>query len=223
MDRKSEFELLRRLAASICELFAPFCEVVIHDFSDIEHSIICIEGSISGRSVGGGPTDLLLSRAKKGDTDDDLGSYLTSLPGGRLMKSSTVFLRDDQDAAYGAFCVNFDISPFLVFQHQLEDFLETEERESITEMLSDDIRETIQSMVAETVYELGTDGGPFMSREDKIELIARLNSKGVFQVKKAVQILADLLGLSRATVYNYLRAAQVTGAAESTENNRTLV
>ncbi len=47
-----------------------------------------------------------------------------------------------------------------------------------------------------------------MSREDKIDLIARLDEKGVFQVKKAVPILADQLSLSRATVYNYLSEAR---------------
>jgi predicted transcriptional regulator YheO len=37
--------------------------------------------------------------------------------------------------------------------------------------------------------------------------MGRLSEKGVFQVKKAVPIIADMLGLSRATVYNYLREA----------------
>jgi predicted transcriptional regulator YheO len=55
-----------------------------------------------------------------------------------------------------------------------------------------------------------------MGREEKIELIGRLAEKGVFQVKKSVSILADQLGLSRATVYNYLREARETNTPNQT-------
>jgi predicted transcriptional regulator YheO len=62
-------------------------------------------------------------------------------------------------------------------------------------------------MIAETMYELDKQT-PLMTREDKVELIGRLDAKGAFQVKKAVPLLADQLGLSRATLYNYLSEAR---------------
>lgn len=199
--------VLRRVAVALCTLFAPLCEVVIHDFTDLEHSIVCLEGSISGRAVDGAATDLLLSKVKSGDTTEDLHDYLTGLPGGRAMKSSTVFLRDEDGRAYGAFCVNFDISAFLTFRRILSTLVETDERAGITEMLTDNIQTTLQSLVTETLIEMG-ENASIMSRDDKIELVQRLQSKGVFQVKKAVPVLADLLGLSRATLYNYLRESR---------------
>jgi len=195
------------MAVAVHKLFSPFCEVVIHDFTDFEHSIIHLEGNISNRAVGGAATDLLLTRAKSNDTDEDFYNYLTSLPNGRLMKSSTIFLRDETGRAYGAFCVNFDISAFAGFRGILGDFVATEDRNDVSEMLSDDIQTTIQAIIAETVYQMG-DEGPIMTRDNKVDLIARLYDKGIFQVKKAVPILADQLGLSRATVYNYLREAR---------------
>ena len=67
----------------IAKLFTPYCEVVIHDFSDLERSIIHIDGNISGRKVGGGATDLLLTQARNGDTVRDFHNYQTSLPNGR--------------------------------------------------------------------------------------------------------------------------------------------
>lgn len=88
----------------------------------------------------------------------------------------------------------------------LGSFVLTEEKGDVVETFSDDIEETVQSLLAETLYELG-QSLPLMNREEKVELIGRLVEKGVFQVKKAVPILADQLGLSRATVYNYLRDA----------------
>ena len=199
--------MLCRLAKAVQRLFGPFCEVVIHDFADFEHSIVHLEGNISNRSIGGAATDLLLKRARDGDTDEDLYNYLTSLPGNRLMKSSTIFLRDENGDAYGAFCMNFDISAFAGFRRILGDFIATEDENDVSEMLSDDIHQTVQGIIAETLYEMG-DESPIMTRDGKIDLISRLDTKGVFQVKKSVPILADQLGLSRATVYNYLREAR---------------
>lgn len=201
------FQMLQRTATALQRLLDPFCEVVVHDFRDFEHSIIHIEGNITNRKVGDAATDLLLSKASQGDTDEDLYNYLTSLPGGRLMKSCTIFLRDETGKAYGAFCVNFDISTFANMRNVLSNFLATEEKDDTSETFASDIEETIQVILTETLYELGQQL-PLMSRDEKVGLVGRLADKGIFQVKKAVPIVADQLGLSRATVYNYLRDAR---------------
>ena len=121
-----------------------------------------------------------------------------------MMKSSTVFLRDKDDCAIGALCVNLDVTDFVAIRNSLNAFVQTKDNERTTETLSDNIFDTVQSAVAETLYEAGRSL-PSMSREDKVELMNQLESKGLFQVKRAVPIVADMLGLSRATVYNYLR------------------
>jgi predicted transcriptional regulator YheO len=207
MSTPDAFAMLKPLAAAITRLWSPFCEVVLHDFRDLEHSIVHIEGDISHRRVGGAATDLLLQCVQRGETSQDLHNYLTSLPDGRLMKSSTIFLRDASGFAYGAFCINLEITQFIQFRRLLGDLTATEERESLSEHFADDIATTLQTMIAETMYELDKQT-PLMTREDKVELIGRLDAKGAFQVKKAVPLLADQLGLSRATLYNYLSEAR---------------
>ncbi len=214
-DKGESLRMLRQLAVGLRRLFAPFCEVVIHDFADFEHSIVCIEGSITNRHVGGAATDLLLAKASQGDTDEDLYNYLTSLPGGRLMKSCTVFLRDEEGAAYGAFCVNFEITAFVGVNKVMASFVATEERADVVETFANDIEDTIHSIVTDTLHESGQTL-PLLGRDEKVELIGRLAEKGVFQVKKSVSILADQLGLSRATVYNYLRDARLTHTPNQT-------
>ena len=92
-NKVAAFALLKQMSVGIVKLFAPHCEVVIHDFSDLEHSIIHIEGNISGRKVGGAATDLLLTQARSGNTVQDFYNYQTFLPNGRNMKSCTMFLR----------------------------------------------------------------------------------------------------------------------------------
>ena len=206
-DREATFALLKRISLGIAKLFAPHCEVVIHDFTDLERSIIHIEGNISGRKVGGGATDLLLTQARNGNTARDFHNYQTSLPNGRQMKSCTMFLRDEDGVAYGAFCINLDIGAFAGLHRMLGDFLALEAGSEVSETLSDDIQGTIHAILRETVHEIGAEL-PIMSKEDKIDLIARLDDKGTFQVKRAVPLIAEELGLSRSTIYNYLTEAR---------------
>jgi len=206
-EKAATFALLKQLSVGIAKLFAPHCEVVIHDFSDLEQSIIHIDGNISGRRVGGGATDLLLLQARQGETARDFHNYRTSLPNGREMKSCTMFLREESGAAYGALCINLDIGIFAGMQRILGEFLALEGGSEVSETLSDDIQRTIHSILREAVSEMGGEL-PIMSKGDKIALISRLDEKGAFQVKRAVPLVAEELGLSRSTIYNYLAEAR---------------
>lgn len=207
-------ELLKQIASGIHALFGHQCEVVIHDFSDLEHSIAHIEGSLTGRSTGGAATDLILSHVRQGITEEDLYNYQTQLPSGRILKSCTIFIHDEHGETCGAFCINFDITPFVAFQRTLGEFTSTNNHE-VSENLSDDLQSTIHAVLLETVAEMGGDL-PILGRDEKVKLIARLDEKGLFQVKKSVMIIADELGLSRSTIYNYL--GEIRG--ERPHNNR---
>jgi hypothetical protein len=43
-----------------------------------------------------------------------------------------------------------------------------------------------------------------LSREDKQRAVKLLNERGAFQLRKSVEQVAEVLGVSRFTVYNYL-------------------
>ena len=206
-DREATFALLKQMSVGIAKLFAPHCEVVIHDFSDLERSIIHIDGNISGRKVGGSATDLLLMHARNDETVRDFHNYQTFLPNGKSMKSCTMFLRDDNGLAYGAFCINLDIGVFAGIHRVLGEFLALDAGSEVSETLSDDIQRTVHSILRDAVNEIGAEL-PIMSKDDKIDLIARLDEKGAFQVKRAVPLVAEELGLSRSTIYNYLAEAR---------------
>jgi len=205
------FDLAKQVAVALHELLGSMSEVVIHDFADLEHSIIHIEGNVTHRAKGGSATDLLLEKVRNGETDEDLYAYATSLPGGRQMKSSTIFLRNANAQAIGALCVNLDVTDFVAFRNSLNVLVSTRDNgtERPNETLSDNIFETVHNAVAEILYDSGRSLHA-VTREEKIELVRQLESRGMFQVKKAVQIVADMLGLSRATVYNYLREGKET-------------
>lgn len=77
---------------------------------------------------------------------------------------------------------------------------------------------TLDRMIATVESELGA---PLieLSREDKQRAVKLLDERGAFQLRKAVEEVADALGVSRFTVYNYLNAAaaEAADAAQAAE------
>jgi hypothetical protein len=64
---------------------------------------------------------------------------------------------------------------------------------------------TLDRMIAAVEAELGGRLAD-LSRESKQEAVRLLDRRGAFQLRKAVEEVADALGVSRFTVYNYLNA-----------------
>jgi hypothetical protein len=64
---------------------------------------------------------------------------------------------------------------------------------------------TLDRMVAAVEAELAAPLDA-LSREDKQLAVQLLDERGAFQLRKAVEAVADAMGVSRFTVYNYLNA-----------------
>ncbi|TCC12042.1 helix-turn-helix domain-containing protein [Kribbella soli] len=65
----------------------------------------------------------------------------------------------------------------------------------------------VQSLLAGVADELG---GPLrdLSRHDKQQAVLLLEARGAFEYRKSAEIVAEALGVTRFTVYNYLNRAR---------------
>ena len=65
----------------------------------------------------------------------------------------------------------------------------------------------VQSLLADVAVELG---GPLrdLSRHDKQQAVLLLESRGAFEYRRSAGIVAEALGVTRFTVYNYLNRAR---------------
>jgi DNA-binding CsgD family transcriptional regulator len=65
----------------------------------------------------------------------------------------------------------------------------------------------VQSLLAEVAEELG---GPLrdLSRNEKQRAVLLLESRGAFEYRKSAETVAEALGVTRFTVYNYLNRAR---------------
>jgi predicted transcriptional regulator YheO len=68
-------------------------------------------------------------------------------------------------------------------------------------------------LVSKTIEEYGKLPEQ-MSREDKIQVVGYLDDKGLFRIKGSVNWVAEKLGTSRYTIYNYLEAARAARAMD---------
>ena len=110
----SMLQFLFQLAKGLSRQFGPNCEVVVHDLAtnDQDSSIVAIEnGSVTGRKVGDGPSHVVLEALRGGRENlNDHLCYLTRTKDGKILKSSTIYIRDDDGAAIGIFGINYDIT-----------------------------------------------------------------------------------------------------------------
>lgn len=202
----------------LAEMLGPNCEVVLHDVDRIPHSIIAIEnGHVTGRRVGDVPTDLMLRslRHVQDDATPDVRLYVTSRDG-KILKSLAVTLRDRGNRPIGVLGVNFDISEMVHVQRTLSALtavgrLGSEAVPQTQEVFANDIREVVAAMVTRVLSEMGKTPGA-MTRDEKREVVKRLEERGAFLVKRSAEQIAEALDLSRYTIFSYLKEIRHTAA-----------
>lgn len=104
--------MLLPVLPALAKALGPDAEVVLHDLTEPNNGIIGIEGNVTGRKVGGPTTDLVLKMIKQGNANHML-NYRARTSDGRILRSSTIFLKDESGALVGALCINIDISFWL--------------------------------------------------------------------------------------------------------------
>jgi predicted transcriptional regulator YheO len=204
-------ESLEILVEGIAKTFGSRCEVVLHDLrkpSSLDRSIVKIEnGHITGRTVGGSITDHGLRFLKSGRDDNIISNYQSSTKDGRILKSSTFIFRNENREPVAAICINFDLSDIMTLNIALQDIFKVSEDQKVQndlpETFQGDIVSTLGEMANETIRRTGKIV-PSMNKNDKIEIVRKLENQGFFLIKGSVKLIASKLNLSKYTIYNYL-------------------
>jgi predicted transcriptional regulator YheO len=201
--RQSDMENLQAIGRAIVQTIGEYgSEVIIHDLADLDHSIVWVEGNVTSRCIGGAMTDFGISKVRAGNFQDVM-NYTTDTEDGRTLKSCSIFLRDSEGTPWGAFCINLDITPFVGLVNQLNSTLLRVNETDVVETFSDDVEVTVRNWVAEALFEIGKPLDA-LTRADRLRLVQILDRKGLFQIKRAIPILAKYLHVSRYTIYVYL-------------------
>jgi predicted transcriptional regulator YheO len=202
-------QALLPIVRGLAEMFGPDCEVVLHDVRRLPHSIVAIEnGGVTGRTVGDVPPDRMLRRLRNLDETQDVRLYISSHDG-KILKSLAVTLRDEEGVPFGLLGLNHDVSEVVQAQRTLANFTSVGRlagggAPEAGEIFAGDIRDVVAGMVTKILAEMGKTPAA-MTREEKMEVVKRLEERGAFLVKRSAEQVAEALDLSRYTIFAYLK------------------
>lgn len=205
------FDNLKTIAQVISETYGRNCEAIIHDLNDLAHSVVYVAGDVTGRELGAPATDLLINVLRReGNQAQDLVGYRSFTKDGRVLKSSTAFIRDEKGEIFAALCMNYDVTDLLNANSAILNFAQINlPSEGKYETFATTVQETIESLVSEAIQILGKQPST-MATDDKVRLVALLEERGAFLIKGAVEYIATVLGVSKFSVYNYLNKVRGT-------------
>jgi predicted transcriptional regulator YheO len=205
MIRNLDFPFLEKLAKGIVGQFGSNCEVTIHDLTgDPEHTITVIEnGSVTGRKVGDGPSRVVLEALNNPEELQDRFNYLTQTDDGRMLKSSTIYMRDDAGKIIGIFAINYDITNFMLMENTMRDFLRHDADMNEPPKINKSVNDLLGELITQAVDLVGKPVS-HMTRDDKVKAIKFLSSSGAFLITKSGDKVSKYFGISKYTLYNYL-------------------
>lgn len=195
-----EFEVLVPVAEALVKLLYPYIEVVFHDLRT--KRIVAIFNNFSRRTVG--DDSLLEEGFEHQPLPSFWGPYNKTNWDGRRLKSVTTTIYRAQQIPIGLMCINVDVSVF-EYMHTLMSYLlgNAKEEGQPRELFTVDWQEQINTFVKNYLCEHRLHRSS-LSRQDKRQIVQELYQQGVFQTRNAPTYVADILEISRATIYNYL-------------------
>lgn len=203
-----KLDMLRQVAEGIAAQFGSGCEVVVHDLSrHPDHTIaVIINGHVSGRKVGDGASNVVIEQLKTHDPDPmDHLCYLTKTPDGKILKSSTMYIRNSRGKVDAILSINFDISRLLIVESALHELTATQEASQSEPEKIVKINDLLDDLIQQSVARVGKPVA-LMTKEDKVNAIHFLNQNGAFLVTKSGDKIAKHFGISKYTLYSYIDA-----------------
>lgn len=205
-------DFLKQLAHGLAIQFGSSCEIAIHDLKtkDLEKSIVYIEnGHVSNRQTGDGPSGIVLETLQSDpSTIHDKLSYLTKTEDGRILKSSTFYIRDDDGSISYIFSLNYDITAFTAASTAIQSLIATKDKlPDLTgdspRQITHNVNELLDLLIEQAVAKVGKPVA-MMNKDDKVAIVQYLDHAGAFLITKSGDKVSSYLGISKFTLYSYM-------------------
>ena len=209
MDKNNQDILTHyiKVGEIVAEMFSPYLEVIVHDLTNPNQSIIAIFNShITGRKIGDGTSDIGYKKLSN-ELPDKIINYSNKSPSGVELKSSSLTIRNDANKIIGSMGFNFDLSHFVNIREFIDLFSKSVEMEELPkkeEFFMWSIKTEIQQALNKYLM-MNKLQSKVLTRDDKLKVISYMKNKGYISKKGAKTIISELLAISRPTLYKYLK------------------
>lgn len=206
MNANIDLDFLKRLSKAIATHFGNDCEVVIHDLQTdkLQNTILSIEnGHVSNRNIGDGASHIVLETLNNKDNLQDSLGYLTKTHDGRIMKSSSIYIKDENEEAVGIFCINYDITQLIIAENSIKNLINHKDNKEKVDKIPSNVNNLLDDLIEQSVKIIGKPVA-LMTKEDKIKAIQFLNEAGAFLITKSGDKVANYFGISKYSIYNYI-------------------
>jgi len=206
-----DFDILKSYEAvvdGLAMLIGSHCEIVLHSLQDLKCSAIRIaNGEHTGRKIGSPITDLALRMLHDMTGADSSVSrcYFTRAKSGVLMKSVTTAIRNREQRVIGLLCINMNLD--VPFSQIISTFMppETQDQEVPSSVnFASSVEDLVMQTLEFTIEEVNVDRTVSNNAKNR-QIVLNLYEKGIFDIKDAINQVADRLNISKHTVYLYIR------------------
>ncbi|MFC6171608.1 helix-turn-helix transcriptional regulator [Loigolactobacillus jiayinensis] len=203
----------------LAEILGENSEVLLNDLTDLDHSVVAIRNAdISHRKVGDPATDLALRTVQAGKIEqrDFLANYEGVIHNHHKLCSSTYFIRYEGEIV-AMICINTDNGQLDELQKAVTKVIDgynhlkpNAPKKAVVndviepEHLTSSIHDLATSEAEKVCKERGVSVD-YLKRDDKLEIIRRLQKQGYFLLKDAVSSIAKVIKVSEPSIYRYLQ------------------
>ena len=139
--------------------------------------------------------------------DRDHVGYLTRTSNGKILKSSTFFIRNEEDTAIDyIFAINYDITGLMTVDRSIRSLIDTEQGSSPKqqpEQIVHNVNDLLDTLIEQSVALVGKPAA-LMNKEEKVTAIQFLNDAGAFLITKSGDKVSKYFGISKFTLYSYI-------------------
>ncbi len=204
---KGDYDILNAMGNvvdGIARMYGEHTEVVLHSLDIDSPSVLKIaNGHVTDRDAGAPITNIALLKLEDGQDVSD--SYMTKNSTGKSLRSITTIVRNPKGKAIGLLCINVDMdAPMQSFLKTMFPLDFNGESSNSPETFAKDIGETVTSTIDVVRSEVLDNPSIAPSKRNR-EVVIRLDELGIFGYKNSIILAAKILGVSRDTIYLYLR------------------
>ena len=206
MPLPPKLALLANLMDGLGAMLGPHYELILHDLhdlGDLTHTVVSVVGNVTGRSNGSPATNFLIDLLNRhGNEAPDSINYRNVSRTGQTLRSTTMFIRDENKRIIGSLCVNQDLSMYLEASRLLQTLSAFQSDDGNEVFLKDiaDVKTAAEKVLSDYPKPLA-----YQRKKDRIKQMLELNSMGFFELTDSVKILAQHFGVNQTTIYLYLR------------------